>query len=151
MNNDVIKTADAIEIADRLRPVLLTMGRELRREVAPLGVTGGQASLLAAIHRTPGIGVCDLAKLERMSAPGMSANLSRLERMGYVIRSRGMAGDRRRVGLTLSPEGVKMLRRIRSLRTRWLAERLEGLSPAELAAVDAAIEPLSRLLLGARR
>jgi mRNA-degrading endonuclease toxin of MazEF toxin-antitoxin module len=41
---------------------------------------------------------------------------------------------------------VKMLRRIRSLRTRWLAERLEGLSPAELAAVDAAIEPLSHLL-----
>ncbi len=111
MSNDVIKGADAIEIADRLRPVLLTMGRELRREVAPLGVTGGQASLLAAIHREPGIGVRELADLERMSAPGMSANLSRLERMGYVIRTRGAGGDRRRVGLTLSPEGVKMLRR----------------------------------------
>ena len=146
MSNDVIKGADAIEIADRLRPVLLTMGRELRREVAQLGVTGGQASLLAAIHRAPGIGVRELADLERMSAPGMSANLSRLERMGYVIRTRGAGGDRRRVGLTLSPEGVSMLRRIRSLRTRWLAHRLEGLSPAELAAVDAAIEPLSHLL-----
>ncbi len=146
MSNDVIKGADAIEIADRLRPVLLTMGRELRREVAPLGVTGGQASLLAAIHKTPGIGVRELAELERMSAPGMSANLSRLERMGYVIRTRGANGDRRRVGLTLSPDGEEMLQRVRSLRTRWLAERLEGLSPAELAAVDAAIEPLSRLL-----
>ena len=146
MSNDVIKGADAIEIADRLRPVLLTMGRELRREVAQLGVTGGQASLLAAIHREPGIGVRELADLERMSAPGMSANLSRLERMGYVIRTRGTSGDRRRVGLTLSPDGEEMLQRIRSLRTRWLAERLEGLSPAELAAVDAAIEPLSHLL-----
>ncbi len=150
MSNDVIKGVDAIEIADRLRPVLLTMGRELRREVAPLGVTGGQASLLAAIHKTPGIGVRELAELERMSAPGMSANLSRLERMGYVIRTRGATGDRRRVGLTLSPEGVKMLRKVRSLRTRWLAERLEGLSPAELAAVDAAIEPLSHLLRESR-
>jgi DNA-binding MarR family transcriptional regulator len=146
MSNDVIKGADAIEIADRLRPVLLTIGRELRREVAALGVTGGQASLLAAIHRTPGIGVRDLAQLERMSAPGMSTNLSRLERMGYVIRTRGTGGDRRRVGLTLSPDGEQMLQRVRSLRTRWLAERLEGLSPAELAAVDAAIEPLSHLL-----
>ncbi|MGZ4382398.1 MAG: MarR family winged helix-turn-helix transcriptional regulator [Gaiellaceae bacterium] len=146
MSNDVIKGADAIEIADRLRPVLLTMGRELRKEVAPLGVTGGQASLLASIHHRPGIGVRELADLERMSAPGMSANLSRLERMGYVIRTRGAGGDRRRVGLTLSPEGVKMLRKIRSLRTRWLAERLEGLSPDELAAVDAAIEPLGHLL-----
>ncbi len=43
-----------------------------------------------------------------------------------------------------------MLRRIRSLRTRWLAERLEGLSPAEFAAVDAAIEPLGRLLRESR-
>jgi len=146
MSNDVIKGADAIEIADRLRPVLLTMGRELRREVAALGLTGGQASLLAAIHREPGIGVRELADRERMSAPGMSANLSRLERMGYVVRTRGTEGDRRRVGLTLGAEGETMLQRIRSLRTRWLAERLEGLSPAELASVDAAIEPLSRLL-----
>jgi len=146
MSNDVIKGADAIEVADRLRPVLLTMGRELRREVAALGLTGGQASLLAAIHREPGIGVRELADRERMSAPGMSANLSRLERMGYVVRTRGTEGDRRRVGLTLGAEGETMLQRIRSLRTRWLAERLEGLSPAELASVDAAIEPLSRLL-----
>ena len=150
MSNDVIKGADAIEIADRLRPVLLTIGRELRREVAPLGVTGGQASLLAAIHQSPGIGVRDLANLERMSAPGMSANLSRLERMGYVVRTRGAGGDRRRVGLSLSPEGVTMLRRVRSLRTRWLAERLEGLTPAERAAVDAAIEPLSQILRESR-
>jgi DNA-binding MarR family transcriptional regulator len=76
----------------------------------------------------------------------MSTNLSRLERMGYVIRTREAAGDRRRVGLTLSPDGEEMLRRIRSLRTRWLAERLEGLDPAELATLDAAIEPLGRLL-----
>lgn len=137
---------DATEVADRLRPVLLTLARELRRELAPLGVTGGQASLLAAIHHNPGIGVRELAERERMSAPGMSTNLSRLERMGYVIRTREAAGDRRRVALTLSPEGVKMLRRIRSLRTRWLAERLEGLTPAELATLDAAIEPLGRLL-----
>jgi len=81
-----------------------------------------------------------------MSAPGMSTNLSRLERMGYVIRTRGATGDRRRVGLTLSPDGEEMLRRIRSLRTRWLAERMEGLTPAELATLDAAIEPLGRLL-----
>jgi DNA-binding MarR family transcriptional regulator len=149
MNNDVIKRPDTTEIAGRLRPVLLTLGRELRRELAPLGLTGGQASLIAAIHRMPGIGVAELADRERMSAPGMSANLSRLERKGYVIRTRDDAGDRRRVGLTLSPEGVKLLRRIRAVRTHWLAERLDGLSPAELAAVDAAIEPLARLL-GAR-
>jgi hypothetical protein len=39
-----------------------------------------------------------------------------------------------------------MLRRVRSRRTAWLASRLGELSPAELAAVEAAVEPLSRLV-----
>jgi len=39
-----------------------------------------------------------------------------------------------------------VLRRVRSRRTAWLATRLRGLSPGELDAIEAAIEPLSRLL-----
>jgi hypothetical protein len=35
---------------------------------------------------------------------------------------------------------------VRSRRTAWLALRLRSLTPAELDAVEAAIEPLSRLL-----
>ena len=49
-------------------------------------------------------------------------------------------------GLTLTDEGQRVLRRVRSRRTAWLATRLRGLSPGELDAVEAAIEPLSRLL-----
>ena len=40
------------------------------------------------------------------------------------------------------------LRRVRSRRTAWLASRLGGLTPDELAAVEAAVEPLSRLVEG---
>ncbi len=43
---------------------------------------------------------------------------------------------------------MRALRSIRRRRTAWLAERLQGLTPAELAAVDAAIEPLLRLVEG---
>jgi len=39
-----------------------------------------------------------------------------------------------------------VLRRVRSRRTAWLAQRLRGLSPKELEAVEAAVEPLRRLL-----
>jgi hypothetical protein len=39
-----------------------------------------------------------------------------------------------------------VLRSVRSRRTIWLAERLKGLSAQELAAVEAAIEPLEKLL-----
>jgi hypothetical protein len=35
---------------------------------------------------------------------------------------------------------------VRRRRTAWLAERLEGLSVSELAAIDRAVEALSRLV-----
>jgi DNA-binding MarR family transcriptional regulator len=75
----------------------------------------------------------------------MSNHVDRLERDGLVSRTPS-ASDRRRVGLSLTEEGQRVLRRVRSRRTAWLATRLRSLSPEELEAVEAAIEPLSRLL-----
>jgi len=136
---------DPIIVANRLRPVLLKLNRHLRREIHSLGVTGGQASLLFTIQRRPGIGVRELAALERMSAPGMSKYVGRLEAAGLIVRE-ASDEDRRRVGLRVSPEGERVLRSVKSRRTAWLAARLTRLSEAELAAVDAAIEPLQELI-----
>jgi DNA-binding MarR family transcriptional regulator len=138
-------TTDPVAVANRLRPVLLKLNRHLRREIHSLGVTGGQASLLFAIQRRPGIGVRELASLERMSAPGMSKYVGRLEAAGLVAREPS-GEDRRRVGLRVTAEGERVLRSVKSRRTAWLASRLRGLSEAELAAVDAAIEPLQELI-----
>jgi DNA-binding MarR family transcriptional regulator len=136
--------ADPVALANKLRPALLKLGRHLRREVHSLGVTGGQVTLLVQIAKRPGIGVRELAELEAMSAPGMSKAVDRLERAGLVERAIGT--DRRRVGLALTPEGEGVLRSVRSRRTAWLAARLQQLEPEELDAIDAAIEPLLRLV-----
>jgi DNA-binding MarR family transcriptional regulator len=136
---------DPVTLANRLRPVLLKLNRHLRREIHSLGVTGGQASLLFTIQRRPGIGVRELAALERMSAPGMSKYVGRLEATGLIDREPSDE-DRRRVGLRVSQEGERVLRSVKSRRTAWLAARLRDLSEAELAAVDAAIEPLQELI-----
>jgi DNA-binding MarR family transcriptional regulator len=134
-----------VGIADRLRPVLLRVGRELRRETRDLGVSPEQVSLLVAIKYKPGIGVRELAARERVSPPALSNHIDRLEREGLVVRTPSPS-DRRRVGLTLTEDGQRILRKVRSRRTAWLVTRLKGLSPEEVAAVEAAIEPLSRLL-----
>lgn len=136
--------ADPTTVANRLRPALLRLNRELRRELHSLGVTGGQVSLLIKIQNEPGIGIRELARWERMSTPGMSKYVARLEATGLVRRT--ALEDRRRVGLALTPEGSRVLTSVKRRRTAWLAERLRGLSPAELDAVDAAVEPLLRLL-----
>src|SRR6266436_3077728 len=137
--------ADPTVLANRLRPVLLQLNRQLRREIHSLGVTGGQVSLLVQINYRPGIGIRELAALERMSVPGMSKFISRLEEAGLVQRA-PVAGDQRRVGLSLTPAGQKVLRSVKSKRTAWLSARLRGLHPDELDAIDAAIEPLAHLL-----
>jgi len=138
---------DTVAIADKLRPALLRVGRELRREAREVGVSPEQVSLLVTVKYAPGIGVGELATRERVSAPAMSNHVDRLERDGLVERTPS-ADDRRRVGLTLTDEGQRVLRRVRSRRTAWLASRLGGLTPEELAAVEAAVEPLSRLVEG---
>ena len=137
--------ADPTVLANRLRPVLLQLNRQLRREIHSLGVTGGQVSLLVQIKYHPGIGIRELATLERISVPGMSKFISRLEEAGLVQRA-PVEGDQRRVGLTLTAAGQKVLRSVKSKRTAWLSARLRELDPDELEAIDTAIEPLAHLL-----
>ena len=131
-------------VADSLRPTLLGLARELRRERIA-GVSPHQVSLLISIKHSPGVTVGELAADERVSTAAMSKRVSRLERDGLVARTQSTA-DRRRVGLTLTEEGQRVLRRVRSRRTAWLASRLGTLSSAELAAVGEAADPLARLL-----
>ena len=140
-----VLTTEPLAVANRLRPALLRLARELRRESHALGVTGGQVSLLFQISRNRGIGVRGLAALERMSAAAMSGSVDRLERAGLVQRTPD-ENDRRRHGLSVTPEGERVLRSVRSRRTAWLAARLQHLSPEELDTIDAAVEPLLRLL-----
>jgi DNA-binding MarR family transcriptional regulator len=142
MTQDI--TANARALADQLRPVLLRLSRELRREAQSLGITGGQVALLAQIKKNPGVTASELAERERMSAPGMSGHVARLETAGLIERTR--AADRRRIGLTLTPDGVKILASVRKRRTVWLAEHLQGLTDSERDAIVAALPALEKLL-----
>ena len=143
MINGVI--SDPLTVANELRPVLLRLGRELRKETEGLGVTSRQVTLLWLIRNHPGLSLRELAAEERISAPALSGHVDRLEKAGLIARMRDES-DRRRVGLTLTGEGAMVLKRVRARRTSWLAGRLKGLEPAELEAIEAALLPLGKLL-----
>jgi DNA-binding MarR family transcriptional regulator len=143
MINDV--TSDPLAVANELRPVLLRLARELRQETEGLGVTSRQATLLWQIRSRPGLSLRELATVEGISAPALSGHVDRLVKAALVERVRD-GGDRRRVGLELTEEGVRLLKRVRARRTTWLADRLRKLEPEEVDAIEAALEPLGRLL-----
>ena len=59
MISEVTLTPEAV--AADLRPVLLRVARELRKETEQLGVTARQATLLWLVKRSPGLSLAELA------------------------------------------------------------------------------------------
>ena len=143
MISDVTLSIEAV--AADLRPVLLRLARELRKETEQLGITARQATLLWLVKRSPGLSLAELAAEEGISPPALSGHVDRLERAGLIERVRS-SEDRRRVGLRLTEEGARLMRRVRARRTTWLANRLRALEPTELEAIEAAIPALERLV-----
>jgi DNA-binding MarR family transcriptional regulator len=138
-------TLSSQEVAEELRPVILRLGRHLRRETEQLGVTSHQATLLWLVKSRPGLSLRDLSHAEGISAPSLSAHVDRLETLGLIRRVRS-TDDRRRVGLELTPEGRATVRRVRARRTTWLADRLGRLSDEERERIERALPALATLL-----
>lgn len=145
MISEVTLTPEAV--SSDLRPVLLRLARELRKETEQLGVTARQATLLWLVKRSPGLSLAELAAEEGISPPALSGHVDRLERAGLLERVRS-TDDRRRVGLRLTDEGARLLRNIRARRTTWLTDRLRVLEGAELEAIATAVPALLRLVEG---
>jgi DNA-binding MarR family transcriptional regulator len=142
-------TTEVQALAEDLRPVLLRLSRQLRRESQGVGLSPLDAMLLGAVKKKDGIGVSELADYEQMSRPSMSAHVKRLEAAGWIARQAPDSEDKRRVGLRLTPAGARALDAVRRRRNDWLAKRLAVLPPAGRAALSAAIEALE-LIAGDR-
>src|SRR5712691_8555539 len=143
-------SADPIFVATRLRPVLLKLNRELRREIHFLGVTGGQVSLLIQIQKLPGMGVRELATRERMSVPGMSKYVARLESAGLIRKTE--LSDKRRVGIVLTEEGHRVAHRAPAQRRAARARRNRRSHRASPQAPRRGHRPVTAMLLrGGRR
>ena len=132
-------------VAAELRPAILRLARELRKETEQLGITARQVTFLWLVKRSPGLSLAELAAEEGVSPPAMSGHVDRLERGGQLERLRS-TDDRRRVGLRLTDEGERLLRRVRARRTTWLIQRLQTLDEHELEAIERAVPALMRLV-----
>jgi DNA-binding MarR family transcriptional regulator len=137
--------AEVSALADSLRPALLRISRQLRRETQSLGLSPLDASLLTAVSKREGLGVSELAELEQTSRPTMSAHVKRLEAAGWLKRLPPPTDDKRRFGLMISTSGRKALDAVRRRRNDWLEARLAALDPAAREALERAIDPLMQI------
>jgi DNA-binding MarR family transcriptional regulator len=136
---------DARELADDLRAALHRLVRQLRRGNDDANISPLQKLLLVAIMDHPGIGVGELAAMERVRSPTISGHIKGMAEAGLVKRTNAAAGDRRRVGLTLTAHGQATMEAMRKQRTDRLAQGLSQLSPASRDAIRAAIAALNEL------
>jgi DNA-binding MarR family transcriptional regulator len=134
-------------LADELRLALRHVFRRIRQESDgdPFGLTLQQQLLLSTISQTPGVGVAELARMEKLRGPTMSGHVKTLENAGLIRRDSPNPDDRRRVGLLLSDHGEAVLAEIRARRRDWLARKLAALPPEGAAALRGAIIYLNEI------
>ncbi len=136
---------EAHALAEALRPALHRLYRQLRRESDDPGLSPLHALLLVTVMRQPGIGVAELARLEKLRGPTISGHIKAMERDGLVMRSEPDPNDRRRNGLIATEKGQRLILSMKRKRTDWLASKLATLSPDQRAAIRAAIAPLEEI------
>lgn len=129
---------------DRLRVVLLRLVRRIRAS-SPDEITPSQWSTLGTIHHFGKVSVGQIAEHEHVQPPSASKIVSGLEQMGLVERHADPA-DRRTSLISLSEAGHSALTGMRAAGLGFLAERLAQLDPDDVAALEAALPALERLL-----
>lgn len=139
---------DAPDLPERLRLVVTRLARRLRQQAeAPISPT--QSAALATIERRGPLTLGELAELERVQPPTVTAAVGRLEEQGLVDRRRDPE-DRRVARVQVTAAGRKLLKETRSRTSAYLERRVDELSARDRATLERAAAVLERLLEEAR-
>lgn len=137
------------ERAARLRLAINRMARRLRQES---GTDIGPASIaaLATIERSGPLTPSEVARIEGIQRPTATRILSRLTEDGLLSRAADPTDGRCSI-LHISPEGAATLKRLRRLKTAYLAERMRELPEDDVETLARATEILEQVLEEGRR
>jgi DNA-binding MarR family transcriptional regulator len=132
-----------------MRISISRLARRLRVERFGLGGTETalsdiQLAALAALERHQAMTPGELAEHEKVQPPSMTRVIAVLEERSLVQRA-AHPTDRRQVLLTVTAEGRALVNRVRRRREAWLAQRLQELTPEELAILRQAAPILEKL------
>ncbi|HYS67413.1 MAG TPA: MarR family transcriptional regulator [Paraburkholderia sp.] len=100
------------------------------RAVKPLGLTAQQIGVILMLSAGRASTPFELSRVMSYDSGSMTRLLDRLEKKGFVVRTRSDA-DRRMVKLELTPQGHEAARQLPSLGAAVLNEQLRGFSADE--------------------
>jgi DNA-binding MarR family transcriptional regulator len=139
-----VQTTSTPELAGHLRLVIVRAARRLRQE-AGVELSPSLSAALATVGRHGPLTPSEFASRERIQRPTASRVLTRLEELGLIVRTPD-PHDRRSSLVAATAEGQALLDELRTRKTAFLAERLEGLDAEERATLDRAADILERML-----
>ncbi|MDE1181356.1 MarR family transcriptional regulator [Paraburkholderia sp.] len=102
------------------------------RAVKPLGLTSQQIGVILMLSSGRANTPLELSRAMSYDSGSMTRMLDRLEKKGFVVRSRSDA-DRRIVELELTPQGKDAARQLPALGATVLNDQLRGFSADDLA------------------
>lgn len=134
----------AIDRGERLLLTVARLNRWASRH-ATLDVPPAQARLLALVHEVGPARIGDLATADHCSQPTMTMQVQRVESLGWVSR-RPDPVDARAWLVEVTPEGAKVLRRIREARAGALYDMVASLTPHEQQVLDEAVDIMQAMI-----
>ena len=140
-------SADA-ELPSRLRLAITRTARRLRQE-AGTDLGPSQLAALATLEVHGPMSPSELAERERIKRPTATRILNHLANAGLVVRIAD-PDDGRSAIVSVTPEGRALVRRLRRLKTAYLATRLRKLPPQDVETLARAADLLEQMLEGER-
>lgn len=137
--------AAELELAHTVRIALMRLARRMRKQRSDMSLTLSQLSALATLDRHGALTPRELADREQIQPPSLTKVLAALEERGLVeVAPHPQDGRQKLVAVTAAAHD--MLEADRRVRDEWLAQRMTGLSAAEIATLRAAMPVVEKLL-----
>lgn len=138
-----VKEAFQLEVADRLHSAAIHLLRHARKQDVHARVGPARLSALSVLVFGGPMALGQLAAAEQVKAPTMSRIVAGLKRSG-LAKIEIDAKDARRIRVTATGKGERLLQQARARRVRLLAETLSGLKGAEMDTLLRAAELMER-------
>jgi len=139
-----------LEVADRLHSAAIHLLRHARKQDDLARVGPARLSALSILVFGGPMALGQLAAAEQVKAPTMSRIVAGLKRSG-LARIETDAKDARRIRVTATAKGERLLQQARARRVRLLAATLGGLGDAEMDTLLKAAELMERAVGQAAR